>query len=215
MEDERTSLSGGASPLTGDRPASPSAAFPSAASNERVTASIENWKRKLLDLSKQNRALNFKMSKVSTIAIVDEQPAEVFRQLYLRERPMRFKAAPEPDEQLSLIEENASLTTHTAQTLVDQSGINQEANRAQNSTIGSSKVSQPNAEEDEDESLNLDFAPYDPSSLDERQTDDWLQTMSRPEALDKSLRRIDERARLQSTSKASTPYSSRSECFTT
>ncbi|HYV06928.1 MAG TPA: DUF4011 domain-containing protein, partial [Blastocatellia bacterium] len=191
MEEGRTTLSGGASPLSGEEPAAPSAA-----SNERVTASIENWKRKLLDLSKRNRALNFKMSKVSTIAIVDEQPAEVFRQLYLRERPMRFKAAPEADEQPRLTEENTSLTTHTAQTLVDQSGINQEANRAQSSTIDSSEVSQPNAEEDEDESLNLDFAPYDPSSLDERQTDDWLQTMSRPEALDKSLRRIDEQARL-------------------
>src|SRR5207244_2210647 len=81
--------------------------------NQRVAASLENWKHKLLDLSKRNRALNFKMSKVSTIAVVDEQPAEVFRQLYLRERPMRFKAAPETDEQLSLIEKNASLTTPT------------------------------------------------------------------------------------------------------
>lgn len=120
MEEERTTLSGGASPLTGDRPASPSAA-----SNERVTATIENWKRKLLDLSKRNRALNFKMSKVATIAIVDEQPAEVFRHLYLRERPMRFKAAPEADEQLSLIDKNASLTIHTGETLVDQSGTSQ------------------------------------------------------------------------------------------
>jgi len=163
---------------------------------DRILATIENWKRKLLDLSKRNRALNFKMSKVSTIAIVDEQPAEVFRQLYLRERPMRFKAAPEVDEQLSLIEEVAPLTTPTAETLVDQSGTSEGANGAQNSMSDSSAVSQPSAEEDEDESLNLDFAPYDPSSLDERQTDDWLQTMSRPEALDKSLRRMDEQARL-------------------
>ena len=141
MEEGRTNLSRGESPLSGD-----GLSVPAGHPNERVTASIENWKRKLLDLSKRNRALNFKMSKVSTIAIVDEQPAEVFRQLYLRERPMRFKAAPEADEQLRLIEENASLTTHTAQTLVDQSGINQEAIRAQNSTIDSSEVLQPNAE---------------------------------------------------------------------
>src|SRR4051812_46788315 len=61
----------------------------------RVSASADNWKRKLLDLTKRNRALNFRMNKVSTIAVVDEQPAEVFRQLYLREEAMRFKAAPE------------------------------------------------------------------------------------------------------------------------
>ncbi len=136
------------------------------------------------------------MSKVSTIAIVDEQPAEVFRQLYLRERPMRFKAAPDADEQLSLIEKSASLTTDTSEALVDQSGTNQGANRAQTSPSELSEVSQLNAEDDEDESLSLDFAPYDPASLDERQTDDWLQTMSQPDALDKSLRRIDEQARL-------------------
>src|ERR1043166_9089767 len=69
----------------------------STSDNDRVKASIENWKRKLLDLTKRNRALNFKVNKVSTITIVDEQPAEVFRQLYLREQLMRFKAAPELD----------------------------------------------------------------------------------------------------------------------
>ena len=57
--------------------------------HSRIKASIENWKRRLLDLTKRNRALNFRMNKVSTIAIVDEQPAEVFRQLYLQERTMR------------------------------------------------------------------------------------------------------------------------------
>src|SRR5687768_10597057 len=65
--------------------------------NDRVKASLENWKRKLLDLTKRNRALNFKVNKVSTITIVDEQPAEVFRQLYLHGHLMRFKAAPDPD----------------------------------------------------------------------------------------------------------------------
>src|SRR6185295_16044893 len=90
-------LSGGASPLSGEEPAAPSAA-----SNERVKASIENWKRKLLDLSKRNRALNFKVNKVSTITIVDEQPAEVFRQLYLKEQSMRFRAAPEAAPQKAI-----------------------------------------------------------------------------------------------------------------
>jgi hypothetical protein len=71
----------------------------STSDNDRVKASLENWKRKLLDLTKRNRALNFKVNKVSTITIIDEQPAEVFRQLYLREQSMRFQAAPEPDSE--------------------------------------------------------------------------------------------------------------------
>ncbi|HEU0298807.1 MAG TPA: DUF3320 domain-containing protein [Longimicrobium sp.] len=62
----------------------------------RVAASLENWKRKLLDLSKRNRALNFRMTRASTVAIVDERPAEVFRRLYLAEKPMRFQAADPP-----------------------------------------------------------------------------------------------------------------------
>ena len=135
MEGERTTPSVGSSPLTEDRRASSSAN-----SNERVTASIENWKRKLLDLTKRNRALNFKMSKVSTIAIVDERPAEVFRQLYLRERSMRFKAAPEPDEQLSLIENNVPLTRHTSETVVDQRAGHQGPNLSQNSTSHSNGI---------------------------------------------------------------------------
>lgn len=50
--------------------------------------------------------------------------------------------------------------------------------------------------EDADESLGLEFAP-DAASLDEKYTDDSLQTGSKPEMLDKSLRRLDEQARGQ------------------
>ena len=63
----------------------------------RLAASIDNWKKKLLDLSKRNRALNFRMNRVSTIAIVDEQAPEVFRQLVLDHATLRFKPAPEPE----------------------------------------------------------------------------------------------------------------------
>ncbi|HEX6367375.1 MAG TPA: DUF3320 domain-containing protein [Longimicrobium sp.] len=66
------------------------------ADDARVAAALDNWKRKLLDLSKRNRALNFRMTRASTVAIVDEQPAEVFRRLYLLEKRMRFAAAPPP-----------------------------------------------------------------------------------------------------------------------
>jgi very-short-patch-repair endonuclease len=62
----------------------------------RIAAALDNWKRKLLDLSKRNRALNFRMTRASTVAIVDEQPAEVFRRLYLIEKRMKFAAAQPP-----------------------------------------------------------------------------------------------------------------------
>lgn len=72
----------------------------------RIQLSAANWQRKLLDLTKRNRALNFKPTRVSTVAIVDELPAEVFRHLVLAGESMRFKAADDQDEsgQTALVE---------------------------------------------------------------------------------------------------------------
>ena len=36
---------------------------------QRVEATIDSWKRKLLDMTKRNNALNFKTSKVSSVTI--------------------------------------------------------------------------------------------------------------------------------------------------
>jgi very-short-patch-repair endonuclease len=159
----------------------------------RVKASIENWKRRLLDLTKRNRALNFRMNKVSTIAIVDEQPAEVFRQLYLRERAMRFKAAAEGEKQVDLVGDSkleSVAASETPSAVVQTRSLPFVSANAISSEIES--VIEP---EDEGESLGQEFAPYDAASLDEKYTDDWLQTGSKPEMLDKSLRRVDEQAR--------------------
>ena len=159
-----------------------------ATDNDRVKASIENWKRKLLDLTKRNRALNFKVNKVSTITIVDEQPADVFRQLYLQGSVMRFKAAPEPDKPDN---QPISATEGTSPPHRQQlfPAVASDAG-AEELSLGAFE------EEDEDEGLHSDFVPYDAASLDDRHTDDQLQTTSQAEALDKSLRRIDEQARL-------------------
>lgn len=136
----------------------------------RSLAAIKNWQLRLLDLSKRNRALNFKPSKVSTVTVVDEQPIEVFRHLCLEGRTMRFRPTlpsvrktngPEPGSDLPPL--NTSVQT-----------------------------------DDEDEApkpMELDFAPYDGETVDERHRDDMLQCLATPEALDKSLRRLDEQAR--------------------
>lgn len=46
---------------------------PDPSTDARVAASADNWRRKLLDLTKRNRALNFRPARVSTVAVVDEQ----------------------------------------------------------------------------------------------------------------------------------------------
>src|SRR5215208_4451829 len=110
---------------------------------ERLSARITAWKQKLLDLTKRNRALNFKVQKVSTVTIVDEQPTEVFRQLWLQEKTLRFRPMLPPNDKNT------------------GGKINRLASAEPESI-----------HEDEDESLGADFAPYDPAQLDERHTDD-------------------------------------------
>lgn len=51
---------------------------------------IYKWKEKLIDLSKRNRLLNFKVSKYSTLRIIDEQPPEVYRSLVQSLQTMEF-----------------------------------------------------------------------------------------------------------------------------
>lgn len=135
---------------------------------ERIAASTENWRRKLLDLSRRNRLLNFKPAKVSTVTIVDEQPAEVFRQLFLLGQAMKFRAI-EAKQATDPTNATQNLETHLLQDL--------------------------EAVDEDDESLNLDFVPYDRTALDDKHVDDAMQTSAEPEALDKSLRRIDEQAK--------------------
>src|SRR5919198_670466 len=135
-----------------------------AAEGARVAATLGNWKRKLLDISKRNRALNFKPTKVSTVTIVDELPAEVFRRLYLEDRQMRFRPG--------------------------------EAKRAAPAPPAATGLPYDQMEEEAEQTSAPDFVPYDAAGLDERHTDDILQTAIPPEDLDRSLRRIADQARV-------------------
>jgi hypothetical protein len=125
----------------------------------------------MVGLSGRNRALNFKPTKVSTITIVDEQPAEVFRYLYIQERPMRFKAAPDEDQPKA-----------SAARLLGKSSA--------------PEADDLNEFEDESDAVEAYFVPYDPTALNERHQDGFLQTTATTDALDKSLRRMDEQAQV-------------------
>lgn len=51
---------------------------------------IIRWKEKLIDLSKRNRLLNFRLTKGSTLKIIDEMPPEIFKILYCDNHQMQF-----------------------------------------------------------------------------------------------------------------------------
>jgi hypothetical protein len=55
-----------------------------------VEERIKRWKQKLIDLSKRNRLLNFRPTKVTTIRIVDEIPSEVYRLIAIDNISMGF-----------------------------------------------------------------------------------------------------------------------------
>ncbi len=63
--------------------------------SDQVHLRLDHWKRRLIDLTKRNRLLNFKPTRVTTIRVVDERPAEAFRTLYLEQRAMIFLPLPE------------------------------------------------------------------------------------------------------------------------
>ena len=63
--------------------------------NERFLATVNAWKSKLLDLSKRNRALNFKVNKFSTVTIIDELPTEIFKLLCGQKKSLKFKPSDE------------------------------------------------------------------------------------------------------------------------
>ena len=63
MNADELNVTGGSAEAAGTTP-------PRGDEDERVAATIGNWKRKLLDVSKRNRALNFKPNKVTTVTVV-------------------------------------------------------------------------------------------------------------------------------------------------
>ena len=213
----------------------------------RLNASIDYWKRNLLDLTHRNRALNFKPARVSTVVIVDEQPAEVFRELCLKRGSMKFKPAPEPEPpadaasgtqpvaagepaggsaappiaataplaaaspippDVAVPAPLAAASQPAVEAPTDQTALTatpEPAPAAPPRPAGLATdpapptISEAAADlllDEADTGPALDFVPYDRQKLDTHQTDDALQTSAPPEQLDRSLRRIDEQARL-------------------
>lgn len=79
-----------------------------------VAASLETWTRQLLDLTRRNRALNFRPLTVSTVQVVGPPPAAVHHLVCEEERALTFAPAP---EQSALPNDGVLQTTLTAEQL--------------------------------------------------------------------------------------------------
>jgi len=79
---------------------------------------IKRWKNKLIDLSKRNRLLNFKPTKVSTVCIIDEIPSEIYHTIVVKEDTMSFlpttkDEVAESSEEKSLPQQHKSTEFHS------------------------------------------------------------------------------------------------------
>ena len=87
-----------------------------------VTERVNKWKDKLIDLSKRNRLLNFRPTKVTTIHVTDELPPEVFKMVVLENEIMKFLPSDSDDSDKTLFdtkESNTSKSTSESHDLED------------------------------------------------------------------------------------------------
>ncbi len=156
--------------------------------NQKIPLTINAWKSKLLDLTKRNRALNFKPNKVSTVTVVDEQATEIFRLLCVKCRSLKFKAKPETPE------EAARRKTKENVAKAEKADMSPLVSMVISTDSANGEISESDDYAEENMS-SPDFVPYDAANLDDQFTDDYLQTNAFSDKLDTSLRRLEEQAR--------------------
>lgn len=92
---------------------------------EILDKKIEDWKNKLIDLSRRNRLLNFKPTKVTTIKIIDELPSEIFKSLVIDNKSFHFLTKREDDllenyRQINRDESDEEFYTYDSNVLEDK-----------------------------------------------------------------------------------------------
>ena len=85
--------------------------MPERTDKEILEYKIETWKNKLIDLSRRNRLLNFRSTKVTTIKVVDEIPSEIFKSMAVENNSFHF--LPKEEETEELFEENVNRNDET------------------------------------------------------------------------------------------------------
>jgi very-short-patch-repair endonuclease len=137
-----------------------------------LEGAFATWRGRLLDLTGRNRALNYKPTKVATLTIVDEKPAEVYRLLIGEEQALTFSAVlPSKQEPMEPAPEASP---------GDQTAL----------PLGTPPSEAAAPESGEPEAAAETFTPYAREGMAERHLDTVLQCQATPESLDLSLRRI-------------------------
>ena len=92
-------------------------------STDYIRKELLDIRRKLLDLSKRNRLLNYRHNK-SAAKVIDEQPRQVFDYLVKSAKPMTFVALEPPDEaEGDSLDSNGTKSVLTAVDVAEHMGI--------------------------------------------------------------------------------------------
>jgi len=133
---------------------------------KEILNKIEIWKKSLLDMTKRNSLISFKSPPRTSIEIIDEIPSEIFNQLVINEEKFGFLKKEIPKE---------------INTNVELSKTNQDE-----------KLDFLN----KDIFYEKEFFSYNKENLDDKHTDNFLQTNLDKENLIKNLKSIDHKAKL-------------------
>lgn len=168
---------------------------------------LEQTRRKLLDLTKRNKLINYKKPTASRfIKIIDESPQFIYKHLVSDESAFRFKSVPEPKiieiDYNKLAERKNKLEALKNNTLFD--GEQQAAEKQIEKIYASLDSKATNAlltAEEQAKNLGFNISAELPiidlaePDVDEKYIDDYLQTLHYPSDLEKILKKIELNAR--------------------
>lgn len=98
---------------------------------ETVDLRINNWKKKLLDLGKRNRLINYKETKRSNIQIISPNIEEIYKQLVINEETLNFPYILEEET------DDDDLVTGTDEKIIDGDIITNRSFKEMQKTLGS------------------------------------------------------------------------------
>jgi len=150
-------------------------------SNSIVREGLESLRKRLLDLSKRNKLLNFRHSNKSSLRVVDELPDELFRRLTVQEAKLAFKPVPDPEQKT-----NDELNTPDPPFLF--------VGDAEPSIEGHKKVSAKDCAESLGIKTSFDL-PESGNQNNPLHFDKYIQTLHYPADLENILRKISGSAR--------------------
>ena len=162
---------------------------------------LETTRKRLLDLTKKNKLINYKRpAKSRYLKIIDETPEFIYQHLVFNESPFKFKYIPEPEipqieyrkleKKIEKIEKLQQNTPFQNEQKLAENQIKRIYEKLQTQESNALLSAEEQAKKlGFDISTELPDIDLRKSDVDEKYTDDYLQTLHYPDALERMLRK--------------------------